>query len=151
MTTRAAAILLAAAVLGGAGVDSSGERVIRLAAGADRPSAAADLGHPEKDTVNRLRGRHSAIGAGFLARLHDGAQRCGGDVDADGLPDLFFGTFTNRRPKAYLCEEGRGRTVCCATPGTARGPMPEPASSSTRARAERCSPTSTMMKIWTLS
>ena len=29
-----------------------------------------------------------------------------GDVDADGLPDLFFGTFTNRRPKAYLCEEG---------------------------------------------
>jgi hypothetical protein len=29
-----------------------------------------------------------------------------GDVDADGLPDLFFGTFSNRRPKAYLCEEG---------------------------------------------
>ena len=48
MTTRAVAILLAAAALGGAGVDSSGERVIRL--------ASAPIGHlPRPTSATRKR------------------------------------------------------------------------------------------------
>jgi hypothetical protein len=57
-----------------------------------------------------------------------GHSAAAGDIDADGLPDLFFGTFSNRRPEKYLCEEGArpDRLLRNAGDGT-WAPMPEPA------------------------
>ena len=67
-----------------------------------------------------------------------------GDVDADGLPDLFFGTFANRRPKKYLCEEGARPDRLLRNVGDGTwAHMPEPALEQ-HARSRT-------MQIWTSS
>jgi enediyne biosynthesis protein E4 len=105
MRTRAAAILLAVAGCG-AGGDLSGVALARSAAAADPGSAAADLGHGEKDTAIRFEDVTPQSGLDHLLDCMMGHSAAVGDMDGDGLPDLFFGTFANRRPAAYLCDEG---------------------------------------------
>ncbi|HSC27794.1 MAG TPA: CRTAC1 family protein [Vicinamibacterales bacterium] len=105
MRTGAAAFLLAAVTVGSAGLDHPGGPVVRSAAGAD-PAATADLGHPEQDTAIAFEDVTPQSGLDTMLDCMMGHSAAVGDFDADGLPDLFFGTFANRRPEKYLCAEG---------------------------------------------
>jgi hypothetical protein len=102
MRTRAAILLAVAGCL--AGGDIPGASLAGSAARAD--PAAADLGHAEKDTAIAFEDVTRQSGLDALLDCMMGHSAAVGDVDGDGLPDLFVGTFANRKPEAYLCAEG---------------------------------------------
>ena len=75
------------------------------------PSAAiagesADRGHPEGKTTLAFEDATAASGLATLLDCMMGHTAAIGDVDGDGFADLFFGSFADRSPETYLCDEG---------------------------------------------
>jgi hypothetical protein len=99
-------IIALIAASAGAGISDTGELTVGKLGAAEQSSEAADLGHPEGKTVIRF--EDVTVPSGLDAPLDCmmGHAAAFGDVDADGFPDLFFGTFTNRPPEVYGCPEG---------------------------------------------
>ena len=106
MTIRCMAILLIAAAAGGVSIGSTGAPTVRPVAGAAKWFGTADLGHPENGTSIAFEDITRKSGLDGLLDCMMGHAAAIGDVDADGFPDLFFGTFTDRPPEVYLCDEG---------------------------------------------
>jgi len=94
MTLRGTlAVVIAAAFGGGAATAAKG-------------FGTADLGHPEGDTAIAFEDVTHESGLDALLACMMGHSAAVGDIDGDGLPDLFFGTFADRPPETYLCAEG---------------------------------------------
>lgn len=96
MKVRAAAALMLLAAAGRSVGAESGPVTV----------PAADLGHGENDTVIAFQDITRESGLDRLLDCMMGHSAAVGDVDADGLPDLFLGTFSDRPSEVYLCEEG---------------------------------------------
>jgi hypothetical protein len=70
------------------------------------PGAPGDLGHAEGDTLLAFDDITASVGLGEPLDCMMGHAAAFGDVDADGFPDLFFGTFADRPSEEYLCPSG---------------------------------------------
>ncbi|MGI9420618.1 MAG: CRTAC1 family protein [Geminicoccaceae bacterium] len=70
----------------------------------------------------------ASSGLGSLLDCMMGHTAAIGDIDGDGLPDLFFGSFADRPPERYLCANGplAGRLLRNQGDGTFAG-LPAPA------------------------
>ncbi|MGI9492167.1 MAG: CRTAC1 family protein, partial [Geminicoccaceae bacterium] len=69
-------------------------------------SHADGLGHPEGESTIAFEDVTAASGLDSLLDCMMGHTAAVGDLDGDGFPDLFFGSFGNRPPERYLCAEG---------------------------------------------
>ncbi len=67
---------------------------------------ADDLGHPKGKTIIAFEDVTAASGLGSLLDCMMGHAAAIGDLDDDGFPDLFFGSFGDRPPERYACAEG---------------------------------------------
>ncbi|MGI9418400.1 MAG: CRTAC1 family protein [Geminicoccaceae bacterium] len=69
-------------------------------------ASADDLGHPEGKTKLAFEDVTAASGLDTLLDCMMGHAAAVGDLDDDGFPDLFFGSFGDRPPERYACAEG---------------------------------------------
>ena len=103
MKIRAVAVLLMATAGGSAGIGNASEPSIMTD---HERFGVADLGHAERDTEIAFQDITRESRLDTLLDCIMGHSAAVGDIDADGFPDVFFGSFTDRPPKAYLCEQG---------------------------------------------
>lgn len=103
MKIRAMALLLIATACGSAGIGNASEPSIMAD---DERFGAADLGHADRDTGIAFQDITRESRLDTLLDCMMGHTAAVGDIDADGFPDVFFGSFADRPPEVYLCEQG---------------------------------------------
>jgi hypothetical protein len=70
------------------------------------PGEEGDLGHAEGETTLSFDDATASAGLDEPLDCMMGHAAAFGDIDGDGFPELFFGTFADKSPEQYGCDAG---------------------------------------------